>query len=621
MAGSGQTEPDASFEALLEYIRENRGFDFTGYKRQSLARRVDKRMHTVGIEGYDAYRQPLDSHPDEFVDLFNTILINVTGFFRDSPAWEFVQSSVVPRIVESKLKGEPIRVWSTGCASGEEAYTLAIVLAEILGEGAFRDQVKIYATDVDEEALTDGRHAAYSLKSVDSVPPEILDRYFERIEHRYVVRPDLRRAVIFGRHDLVQDPPISKIDLLASRNTLMYFTPDAQARILANFHFALLPSGFLFLGKSEVLLSRNSLFAPLDMKRHVFQKGGGANHREPTPHLDAADAAPAPAPPPQPDDGAIRDSTFEVSPVAQIVIDRDGILTLANQHARVLFSLSPRDVGRPLQDLELSYRPLDLRSLIDQVYDERHAVAQRNVAWHQTRDQERTLDVSLVPLLSTTETIIGISISFSDVTRYRVLQREVETSKRELETAYEELQSNTEELETTNEELQSTNEELETTNEELQSTNEELETMNEELQSTNEELETINEELNQRTDELNSINAFLESILSSIEGGVIAVDGELRVTAWNPGAQELWGLRREEVEGIHLMNLDIGLPVEELRVALRQAMNDGGQPSETVLNATNRRGKPLRCKVICTPLQESGAMRGAILFMEEVTPT
>jgi two-component system, chemotaxis family, CheB/CheR fusion protein len=618
MAGSGQAEADASFETLLEYIRDSRGFDFTGYKRQSLSRRFGKRMQGLRIEGYDAYREYLDAHPDEFTELFNTILINVTGFFRDPATWEFVQSEVVTRIVEAKRPSETIRVWSTGCASGEEAYTLAIVFAEVLGEDAFRQRVKIYATDVDEEALTDGRHASYPVKRLENVAPEIVERYFERVDQRYVFRADLRRSVIFGRHDLVQDPPISKIDLLASRNTLMYFTPEAQARILANFHFALLPSGFLFLGKSEVLLTKGSLFLPMDMKRRVFQTVGNGRGANRTVGLDALRALPTEAEPP--DDSPIRDATFEVSPVAQIVVDGDGRLALANHQARLLFNLATRDLGRPLQDLELSYRPIELRSLIDEVYSGHHAVAQRSVAWHPAHGEERILDVNLIPLLGPGGVIAGVSISFSDITRYQMLQTEVETAKREVETAYEELQSTVEELETTNEELQSTNEELETTNEELQSTNEELETMNEELQSTNEELETINEELNQRTDELNRTNDFLESILASIAAGVIVVDDQLRITAWNPGAQEQWGLRREEVQGEHLMNLDIGLPVEELRRPLLKALSDGGASSEINVTATNRRGKSLPYKVSCSPLHNVGAKHGAILFMEEVEP-
>jgi two-component system CheB/CheR fusion protein len=321
------------------------------------------------------------------------------------------------------------------------------------------------------------------------------------------------------------------------------------------------------------------------------------------------------------DDHALRDASFEVSPVAQAIIDGSGRLAWVNQQARTLFKLDRRDVGRPLQDLELSYRPVELRSRIDLVHAERHAIGLRNVELAGEDGEQRFYDVNLTPLLGgggAVGEIQGVSIAFTDVTRYKVLQAEVEASKRDVETAYEELQSTVEELETTNEELQSTNEELETTNEELQSTNEELETMNEELQSTNEELETINEELNQRTNEVNSANAFLEAILTSIEGGVVVVDHELRVTAWNHGAEQLWGLRPEEAQGQHLMNLDIGLPTAQLRIPLRQAMTDGGASSEVVVEAVNRRGKTIRIKVTSSPMHLNGVTQGAILLMEEL---
>jgi two-component system CheB/CheR fusion protein len=212
-----------------------------------------------------------------------------------------------------------------------------------------------------------------------------------------------------------------------------------------------------------------------------------------------------------------------------------------------------------------------------------------------------------------------VVLTFTDVTSHRRLQRELEESHQELETAYEELQSTNEELETTNEELQSTVEELETTNEELQSTNEELETMNEELQSTNEELQTMNDELRTRGDELNSSNAFLHSILTSLEGGVAVVDRELRVLAWNEAAEELWGMREQEVRGQHFLNLDIGLPVDGLRTALRKCIA-GESGSGLTLEAVNRRGKPIRCQVTCTPLRgPTDEMQGAILLMQEHT--
>jgi two-component system CheB/CheR fusion protein len=610
-----QVTEDPGLERLIEFIRTDRGFDFTGYKRPSLTRRFQKRMQAIGVTSFDEYRTHLEEHPDEFVDLFNTILINVTAFFRDAPAWEHLRSEIVPRIVEEAKGQDAIRIWSTGCASGEEAYSLAISFAEVMPEAEFRERVKVYATDVDEEALQEGRHGIYTASTLETVAPELRERYFERTEQRFVVKADLRRSVIFGRHDVVQDPPISRIDLLCSRNTLMYFTADAQARILANFHFALRDGGFLFLGKSEMMLGRSQLFAPVNMKQRIFQKVArpDAFRLLPRAALDEASSDGGPV-------AIMRDVGFETAPIAQIVVDLRGNVTLANIQARTLFGLAQRDVGRPLKDLELSYKPVELRSQIDKAYAERHSINLHNVEWLQPSGEVRVFDVQVAPLVSSDGSFVGVGVSFLDVTRYKRLQDAVEHSKRDVETAYEELQSTVEELETTNEELQSTNEELETTNEELQSTNEELETMNEELQSTNEELETINDELNQRTDELNQTNLFMASILRSLEAAVIVLDHELRVAAWNDGAFDLWGLRAEETQNEHFMNLDIGFPTHSLRAGLRAVLN-GEDPPPLTLEATNRRGRQITCRVTLSPLADNGGPpRGVILLMEAVEP-
>jgi two-component system, chemotaxis family, CheB/CheR fusion protein len=242
----------------------------------------------------------------------------------------------------------------------------------------------------------------------------------------------------------------------------------------------------------------------------------------------------------------------------------------------------------------------------------------KEIEWHPHTGDSRWLDLYIAPLVNAQGLVVGTALTFIDATVHRRLQRELEQSHQELETAYEELQSTNEELETTNEELQSTVEELETTNEELQSTNEELETMNEELQSTNEELQTLNQELRQRGEDLNTSNAFLESVLSSLQGGVAVIDSELRVLAWNRQAVELWGLQEEEVGGKHLLNLDIGLPLEHIRPLLRNCLNGEAKSQVLTLDAINRRGKTIRCQVTCTPLSSRGnGVRGAILMMED----
>jgi two-component system, chemotaxis family, CheB/CheR fusion protein len=606
---------DRDFESLLAFIRDERGFDFTGYKRPSLQRRIAKRMEEIGVEGFAAYHELLNRDGDEFARLFDTILINVTSFFRDEVAWDYLAEEILPALLEAKDAREPIRVWSTGCASGEEAYTLGMVLAEALGENTFRDRVKIYATDVDEDALTQGRHATYKAKAVESVPETLRERYFERVDSSYVFRPDIRRCVIFGRHDLIHDPPISRVDLLVSRNTLMYFEAETQEQILRSFHFALRDHGVLFLGKAEGIANRSQLFTPIDLKRRVFGKMPRTDARAVDAERDKGRGKELSR---LASEALMRETGFETAPVAQLVVDPDGRLALANLQARMLFTLAPRDIGRPFQDLEVSFRPVELRSRIDQAYSERHAITLRDVEWR-VGDELRFVDVQLVPLLASAGDVVGCGITFTDVTRYQRLQQALAESKREAETAYEELQSTNEELETTNEELQSTNEELETTNEELQSTNEELETMNEELQSTNEELSTINDELQQRTDELNETNAYLEGVLGSLNAAVIVLDRDFAIRGWNQGARELWGLIEDEVSGKNFLDLDIGLPVPQLRSPIRKVFG-GEQQEQVTLPALNRRGRQFECRVAATALSASDEVRGVILMMEDVTP-
>jgi two-component system CheB/CheR fusion protein len=612
MAEGGASSP--SLDALLEFVKESRGFDFTGYKRSSVQRRIDKRMAEVGVESFDGYIEYLELHGEEFAHLFNTLLINVTGFFRDPQAWEYLAEEVLPQMIASRPADSPLRVWSAGCASGEEPYTVAMVLARVLGDDAFRDRVKIYATDIDEEALDFARLGAYLPRQIEDVPADALERFFERTEQRYVFRKDLRRNVIFGRNDLVQDAPISRMDLLVCRNTLMYFTADTQSQILRRFHFALDDEGVLMLGKSEMLITHTDIFTPIDLKRRTFRKVLKPERRERV-RILASD----------PTNGAsqtvgenLRDAAFDMGERAQLVLDSAGALMMASLTARRMFKLAPTDLGRPIQDLEVSYRPVELRPHLDTVMTGHKAVDIAAVRFRDG-DQERALDVHIAPVLGD-GVLLGTSVTFTDVTEAHRLQDALTTSRRELEQAYEELQSTVEELETTNEELQSTNEELETTNEELQSTNEELETMNEELQSSNEELETMNEELRHRTLELNDLNDFLETILTTFGLAVAVVDRDQRVQIWNSQARELWGLTPDEVEDQHLLSLDFGLPVEALKGNLRSALSGESDRSEVVLDATNRRGKQFQCRITLLPLTSGGDgdRAGVILMMEPV---
>ena len=463
----------------------------------------------------------------------------------------------------SAEQGENIRVWSAGCATGEEAYTLAIVLAEALGPDAFRQQVKIYATDIDEEELVKARAGSYGADKVSGVAPELLERYFDYASGRYTFRSDLRRTIIFGRHNLVSDAPISQLDALICRNTMMYFNRELQTRVLARFHFALKEEGLLFLGKAETMLARSELFKPLSLKHRIFAKSESGSFRDRILTLTQAGGEESGRWVAQ--EVRLREVGFNSSPEAQVVIDARGRLSLANARARTLFNLSEDDTGRNFQDLRLSYQPTELRTPIERAMNERLTTDLGSVE-HAFDSEALHLDVKVVPLISNgAARPLGVSVIFRDVTSHKRLQGSLERANAALETAYEELQSTNEELETTNEELQSTVEELETTNEEMQSTNEELETMNEEMQSTNEELETMNDELRRRTEELDRLNIFLESILGSLRAAVVVLDDQLNIYIWNRVAEDMWGLRADEVEGRSLFTLDIGLDVEALK--------------------------------------------------------
>ncbi len=609
----------SEFTRLLEYLKGSRGFDFGAYKVSTLMRRVQKRMREVGVQSYAQYADYLEVQPNEFGPLFDTVLINVTAFFRDPEAWQFLSEHILPRIVREKAPDAPIRIWSAGCATGEEAYTLAMLLAEAVGEEGFRKRVKIYATDADEEALIIARQGTYNERDVAGVPPELLEKYFEAAGSRRVFRNELRRCLIFGRHDLIQDAAISRLDLLVCRNTMMYFNTEAQDRILARFHFAVNRTGYLFLGKAETLLSHNSNFKPVELKHRIFSRTSTNNLRD---RLLALAPLPGAA---DSEGGArhlrLREAALDASPVAQIVVDRRGYLVLASERARKLFNLGQNDVGRLLQDLEISYRPVELRAHLDACYESRAMVIVKDVEWRGPgADAElRQLEAQLMPLLDAKDTVLGASVAFVDLTQARQLRVELERSNQELETAYEELQSGNEELETTNEELQSTVEELETTNEELQSANEELETMNEELQSTNDELRDLNDRLQHRTEELNQFNGWFQSVLNTLRAAVVVMDRALHVRVWSEKAQDFWGVRGDEVQGKSFLSLDIGLPVEELRQALRDSLADGREREQS-LDGVNRRGKAVRSRVRIAPYLSAPGVDGLILLIEEADP-
>ncbi|UYY57515.1 CheR family methyltransferase [Sphingomonas sp. S2-65] len=609
-----KTAPDPAFEALLSYIQESRGVDFRGYKRTSLKRRISLRMEAVEVEDFDAYRAQLEAQPSEFEALLNTVLINVTSFFRDAEAWEVLREQVIPAIIaEADERG--IRIWSVGCASGEEPFSIAMLMAEAMGVSEFCNRVKIYATDLDEEALKIARAATYSPREVENVPPALLEKYFERTKNHYVFERELRKSVIFGKHNIVHDAPISRINLLTCRNLLIYLEAETQNVVLPRLHYAIDTKGYLFLGKAETQLARSPLFRPVETKHRIFAKVPQEWRRPPTASFSTSRPRSEPSA-----DLKMLESVINEVGTALLVIDANGAVAIANTHARHLLGVGEADLGRPFQDLPVSYRPIELRGPIDEVFRQGRAVRLEDQEYRRSQTELMRLNVELRPLQRSDASVYAVLLTFQDQTRIATLQRELEAAQETLEHTIEELQSSNEELETTNEELQSTNEELETTNEELQSTNEELETLNEEARTSYEEMESVNEELRIRADQASSYRLYMDSVLRAMNGGVVVMDRQHRINSWNRWSENTWGLPAEEVIGTTFEALDIGLPVRGLREALARVESGEEEVSEVLLEGVDRRGRRIVCRVRVGGLPaEEGNGQGLVLVFQDVT--
>ena len=261
----------SDLKRLTEKLLRERAVDFREYKPTTLSRRIQRRLGAANCADIECYLKYLDQRADEYAKLIDSILINVTEFFRDPEAWEIIKNEVLPRIIAERRPGDQIRIWSTGCATGEEPYTAAMVLLDVLGDRANDFDIRIYATDIDDESLSVARRGEYLDDAVKTIPESYLPRYFDK-NARWCIKRDVRKMVIFGRHNLVTDAPISHSDMIVCRNVLIYMSVDLQNRILSKFHYGLQPGGYLFLGRAESLLTTSELFTPTNERWRVFQK-------------------------------------------------------------------------------------------------------------------------------------------------------------------------------------------------------------------------------------------------------------------------------------------------------------------------------------------------------------
>src|SRR5438067_11933 len=603
---------DPGLESLLQALAEERGLDLRGYKRTTLTRRISRRMTQVKKRDYNDYLEFIRKHPEEINQLLNTILINVTRFFRDPPAWDLLRKQVLPRLASHRGKPDSFRVWCAGCATGEEAYSVAILLAEQFGNELREHDVKIYATDQDEAALNTARHAEYPEEKVATIPASWRQKYFHGDNKTVRVERNIRKMVIFGHSNLLEDAPISHVRLLLCRNVLIYFDIEAQQQILKRLEYAIDPGGVLFLGRTESQLRRNNSFAPLSAKWRIFQRTGQnvteppfrRNQEETLRELAGNELAVL---------RAYHESLLETLEPGILIMDmRDAIIS-ENPSVAQLWGTKEKLGGRLLPQSELARRCPELPKYLEQT---RAGPKPETVRFEFAPARDKLLSVTVKPILSQDQAgQVGTLLYTEDVTSRETMQGTVD----QLQSTTEELQSANEELETTNEELQSTNEELETTNEELQSSNEELETTNEELQSLNEELETTNEELGERSRQLDIVNERYFAMLELIPSPVLLVDKNHRVYVYNSAAKKLLGFAAPSSEGIELNELPIGASSVKLLARSYGEVAAGKRPIVLRNRRLETNRGPLVTNIHITPLSKSNLEHGVMLLFE-LTP-
>ena len=611
-----------ALQKVMTLLRQSAGVDFTQYKQSTIERRIERRMAVHRLEKLEDYLHHVEANRSELDVLYRDILIGVTNFFRDRAVFEEIKTTVLPRIFEHRSREQPVRIWSAGCASGEEAYSLAICALEYLGEKAAEYQVQIFGTDLDDEAIRAARHGLFPKNIELDVSPERLQRFFSRTEREYQISRNIREMVIFAEQNLAKDPPFSRLDLICCRNLLIYMQQPLQKKVLRILHYALNLDGFLVLGNAESVGDAADLFSTVDRKLKIFSKKNAA----PAAVFDMLSGhVPSPVP-----DRPLLDVHRPMISVQQLadrkVLEKYGppgviineSLDVLQFRGKVGAYLDPAPGTATLSLIKLA-RPellVELRQVVHRALNDKGPASSGKIHLKQGKDIT-TLVLDALPLEDAAMRARTLLVLFREIspmapeaTKPKKDQSDpkVRELERELSATKDYLQSVVEELETANEELKSSNEELQSSNEELQSTNEELETSKEELQSTNEELATVNEELHNRMSELGRSNDDLQNILASSHTPILLLDMDLRIRRYSKSAEELFGL----IPG------DVGRPIGHLKVVtntpnLEQVVSEavkGVTPKEMEIKA----GDGQKYLIWIAPyLTGEHAIRGAML--------
>jgi two-component system CheB/CheR fusion protein len=551
------TEADGdAMQRILSHLRVRSGHDFSSYKKPTIRRRIARRMQVQRATTMADYLAALRENPQEAQALFADLLISVTTFFRDTSAFDKLAALVIPRLFDEKGVSDTIRVWVPGCATGEEAYSIAILLLEEASRHEIRCGLQVFASDLDENALALAREGRYPIAIEADMPEERLRRFFTREGDHYRVTRELRDMVLFARHSLLKDPPFSRVDLISCRNVLIYLDREVQQQVCASFHFALRPSGYLFLGSSETADSPAGAFRAIDRESRICQRTSIPSEVQVSRRIGAATFGPDSLPPRAPvqfrapiQAGVHREALERLAPPS-VIVDESYRVVHLSEHAGRYLQPSGGTLANDITELARVELRFDIRAALHRVFARNESSLSGPIGVH-FEGTARRVYLQSRPLGSEPSAAIvfffeGEPLSDASLTSTTIEEpasaEQIRQLLQELQFSQSQLLGSREEYEGANEELRAANEELQSVNEEHRSTAEELETSKEELQSINEELQTVNSELKTKLESVSRANGDIQNLMAATDVGILFLDAQLRINRFTPPISKLFNI-------------------------------------------------------------------------------
>ena len=646
------TAENNDLNTIFQLLRRSTGVDFTHYRRTTILRRIQRRLVVHKIDKLPDYVRHIQTHPVEIKALYQDMLINVTSFFRNPPLFDALKSQVFPALVKNRTSDTPLRIWTPGCASGEETYSIAIALLEYFADKGIQVPIQLFGTDISESSIARARNGAYPENIQGDVSAERLHRFFNKVDGRYRISKSIRDMCIFAQHNLLSDPPFSQMDLICCRNVLIYLEPILQSKVISLFHYAMRPGGYLVLGTSEGIGTATTLFATVDRAYKIFSNkatgprqvvtfslnrqpeiGGYGNFRLPTK---------------QPETGwnyieaqkeFDRRLLSKYAP-ATVFINEDLEIIHTRGNVSRYLKLAPGRASLSILKMAREGLLIDLRNAISRAKKKNTPVLKHNVQIKNgngngvsgASDSTRLVNFEVIPISVGNLKELYFMVVFQDVQpaplrkspsrRTAAVEEDLESAtgriaklEQELAATREYLQSVIETQEATNKELQSANEEILSSNEELQSTNEELETAKEELQSANEELSTVNDELRDRNVQVTQVNNDVTNLLSSIDIAVVMVGNDLTIRRFTPRAGTILGLLPGDV-GRPFLNINPNIEIPDFQKIVLQVLSTS-QTTEKEVSGPDGTRYQLR---ILPYVTMENKMDGAVIMLVDIFP-